>query len=240
MSKPQEVPVQAVPNVPALRTVRVWDLPLRLFHWTLLVLVVGAIASVELGDVVSGAMDWHPRFGYAILALLAFRLIWGVIGGTHSRFANFVRSPGTALDYLRNLRSAHIPSLGHNPLGALSVLALLASLLFQVGTGLFLNDEDFFIEAPFFKYVSTGLVRVLREFHEMNASLLFVLIGLHLAAIVYYRVIKRENLIQAMVTGKKQIPAGVPAEDARGGSPWLALIVIVLAAAGVWLLVTRG
>ena len=114
----------------ATRKIRLWDLPLRLFHWSLLVCVAGAVATAELD-----AMDWHPRFGYAILALLLFRLIWGFVGSTHARFASFVRGPGTVLAYLHSMKDNKGPSIGHNPLGALSVLALLATLLFQAISG---------------------------------------------------------------------------------------------------------
>jgi cytochrome b len=222
------------------RKLQVWDLPLRLFHWTLLVLVAGAILSVELGDTLSGAMEWHPRFGYAILALLVFRLIWGLLGGTHARFINFVRGPRSVLDYLRNLKSRSVPTIGHNPLGAWSVLALLASLLFQVGSGLFLNDEDVYIEAPLFKYVSNDVVHTLRKLHEANASLLFVLIGLHICAIVYYRFVKRDNLITPMVTGKKVVNADLPVEDARGGNGWLGLGIFAVVAVAVYVFVTQA
>lgn len=222
------------------RRLKVWDLPVRLFHWALLVLVSCAILSVELGDVVDGAMNWHPRFGYAVLALLVFRLIWGFVGGTHARFTSFVRGPGAIVEYLRALKSKAGPAIGHNPLGALSVLALLASLSFQAVSGLFLNDEDFFIEGPLFKHVGSDLVHTLREAHEYNATLLFILIGLHVAAIVFYRVAKRDNLILPMITGSKSVPANLPAEDAKGGSFWLGVVIAAIAGVAVYLLVTRA
>ncbi|MBS1209765.1 MAG: hypothetical protein H6R19_2163 [Proteobacteria bacterium] len=221
------------------RRIRVWDLPLRLFHWTLLVLVAGAILSVELADVVSGAMDWHPRFGYAILALLIFRLIWGFVGSTHARFANFVRGPAVIIDYLKHLKDHKGPSIGHNPLGALSVLALLATLLFQTVSGLFLSDEDFFIEAPLFKYVSGTVSDLFRELHEANAGIIFTLIGLHVAAILFYRFIKRDNLITPMLTGSKEVAAEQPAQSGVGGNAWLGLVILAVSAAAVWYLVAR-
>lgn len=225
---------------PEDRKLRVWDLPLRLFHWVLLLVVACAILSVELGDVVDGAMDWHPRLGYMVLGLLVFRLIWGFVGGTHARFASFVRGPGAILAYLRSLKEKADPTIGHNPLGALSVLALLLSLGFQALSGLFLNDEDFFIEGPLYKHVGSDLVHTLREAHEYNATLLFILIGLHIAAILFYRVIKKDNLILPMVTGSKRVPAAVAAGDARGGSFWLGLVVAAVAAVAVYLLVTQA
>lgn len=220
------------------RIIRVWDLPLRIFHWALLVLVACTILSVELGDAIPGAMDWHPRLGYTVLAMILFRLVWGVVGGTHARFASFVKGPGAILGYLRSLKAKAQPAIGHNPLGALSVLALLLSLSVQAVTGLFLNDDDFFIEAPLYKHVSDSTAHLLHEIHEVNASVLFILIGLHVLAIVFYRVVKRENLILPMVTGRKDIPADMPVADATGGHPVLGLIVAVVAAVAVYLLVT--
>jgi len=227
-------------SISAERKLKVWDLPLRLFHWLLLALVTCTILSVELGDVVDGAMNWHPRLGYAVLGLLVFRLIWGFVGGTHARFASFVRGPGTIIEYLRNLKSKAGPAIGHNPLGALSVLALLASLLFQAVSGLFLNDEDFFIEGPLFKHVGSDLVHTLRQAHEYNATLLFILIGLHIAAIVFYRVVKRDNLVLPMITGSKRVSGELVAEDAKGGAFWLGIVVAAVAGVAVYLLVTRG
>lgn len=222
------------------RSIRVWDLPLRIFHWVLLVLVVCTILSVELGDVVPWAMDWHPRLGYTVLAMILFRLVWGVVGGTHARFASFVKGPGAILAYLRGLRTAASPAIGHNPLGALSVLALLLSLGVQAVTGLFLNDDDFFIEAPLYKHVSEGTAHLLREIHEVNATLLFILIGLHVLAIVFYRVVKRENLILPMVTGRKDVPASLQVADASGGHPLLGLVVAIVVAVAVYVLVTMA
>ncbi len=226
-------------DVPA-RKLRVWDLPVRLFHWLLLVAVACAILSVELGDVVDGAMDWHPRLGYVVLGLLVFRLAWGFVGGTHARFTSFVRGPGAILEYLRSLKSHAGPAVGHNPLGALSVLGLLASLTFQAVSGLFLNDEDFFIEGPLFKHVGSDLVHTLRVAHEYNATLLFILIGLHVAAILFYRFVKRDNLILPMVTGSKRVPADLVVADAKGGSVWLGIVVAAIAGVAVYLLVTRA
>ena len=223
-----------------LRKIRLWDLPLRLFHWSLLLLVSGAIASAELADTITGAMDWHPRFGYAILALLVFRLIWGFVGSTHARFANFVRGPAAIIDYLKHMKDAKGPSIGHNPLGALSVLALLAILLFQAISGLFLNDEDFSLEGPLFKHVSGAVSHAFRELHEANAAIIFTLIGLHITAILFYRFIKRDNLVTPMLTGNKEIPVEQPEASASGGSAWLGLLIFGIAASAVWFLVTQA
>lgn len=218
----------------ASRRIKVWDLPLRLFHWSLLVCVVGAIASIEIGD----NIDVHQYFGYAVLSLLIFRLLWGLVGGEHARFGNFVRGPAAILAYLKNMRAQHGPSVGHNPLGALSVLAMLGVLLFQAVSGLFLSDEIMF-EGPLFKYVSGEVAGWLAEAHEANAALIFALIGLHLAAIAFYRLVKRENLITPMITGRKEIPADTELQDARGGRVLPGLILLAMAAGATWFVVTR-
>lgn len=216
------------------RRIKLWDLPLRLFHWGLLICVAGAIASIEIGENV----EVHQYFGYAILSLLIFRVIWGVVGGRHARFASFIRGPGTVFNYLKRMKEHKGPSIGHNPLGALSVLGMLAALLVQATSGLFLTDEIMF-EAPLFKYISGATASLLAEIHETNAAIIFTLIGLHLAAILFYRFIKRENLITPMLTGNKEVPAELPEQDASGGSAWLGLLVFGVAAGAVWFVVTR-
>lgn len=216
------------------RRIKLWDLPLRLFHWALLICVAGAIASIEIGENV----EVHQYFGYAILSLLIFRVIWGVVGGSHARFVSFIHGPGTVLDYLKRMKEHKGPSIGHNPLGALSVLGMLAALLVQATSGLFLTDEIMF-EAPLFKYISGATASLLAEIHEINAAIIFTLIGLHLAAILFYRFIKRENLITPMVTGNKEVPAELTEQDASGGSAWLGLLVFGVAAGAVWFIINK-
>jgi cytochrome b len=122
-----------------LRDIRVWDLPTRLFHWVLALTIVGSVLSAKIGG---NAMVWHFRFGYVVFTLLAFRLLWGLMGGHWSRFRSFVFTPATVLRYLRGQGKAHERfDVGHSPLGSLSVFALLGFLALQVGTGLFADDE---------------------------------------------------------------------------------------------------
>lgn len=223
----------------ATRKIRLWDLPLRLFHWSLLLLVVGAVVSAEIADEVSGAMDWHPRFGYAILALLLFRLIWGFVGGTHARFSSFLRGPAAVADYLRLFKTHKTPSIGHNPLGALSVVALLTSLLLQAVSGLFLNIEDFGIEGPLFKHVSNAVADVFWEIHEINPGVLIALVALHVAAILFYRIVKREDLVTPMLTGNKRVPEGHAESEAQGGSVIRGAVVLALAALAVWFIANK-
>lgn len=220
------------------RHVKVWDLPLRLFHWALVLCVVGAIASAKLGDAISGAMDWHPRFGLAALTLLLFRLIWGFVGGTHARFRNFVRGPSTIVDYLKGASNKSGIIVGHNPLGALSVLAMIGAILFQTISGLFITDE-IFVEGPLFKHVSSELAHTLAGLHKGNAKLIMALVALHLSALLFYRVVKRDKLVKPMITGCKEVPVDAGVQDSQGGGGLLGAIVLALAAAAVWYVATQ-
>lgn len=215
---------------PIEHRLRVWDLPTRLFHWTLAVLVTGSFLSIKTGNIV-----WHERLGYAALALLLFRLVWGVVGGRYARFSSFVRGPGAVLAYLRG--AAHGP--GHNPLGALSVLGLLLVIGFQASSGLFTNDDIAF-EGPLARHVSGATVSLLTTWHRLNQWVILALVGLHVAAILYYRFARRQNLIRPMISGDALVPETVkasnPASRDDAGLRWRALF-IALACAGVvaWL-----
>ena len=153
-------------------------------------------------------MQWHGYFGYSIFTLVLFRIVWGLVGSTHARFANFIPSKMTLLNHLSGKSKA---VLGHNPLGALSVLALILALLIQAITGLFSDDEIAF-QGPLAKYLSEAAVSILSEIHEANSGLIYGLIALHLAAIFYYQKIKGENLIKPMLVGDKEID---PSEEAK-------------------------
>jgi len=187
------------------KIIRVWDLPIRLFHWLLVLCIIGSLISVNLGG---NAIQWHAYFGYSILTLLIFRIIWGFVGSTHARFLSFFPSPKSLLDYLHG-KSQH--ALGHNPLGALSVFALLFALSVQVTTGLFVDDEIAF-QGPFAKYVSSSIVSLFSQIHEGNQVVIYTLITIHIAAIIYYRKFKGENLIKPMINGDKEID---PSEEAK-------------------------
>jgi cytochrome b len=176
--------------------VRVWDLPTRLFHWALAICVVLGIVFVKIGG---NAIQWHAYCGYTALALILFRVIWGFVGSWHARFANFIPSPSKLIAFLRGQVDG---GLGHNPLGALSVIALLIIVLIQALTGLF-TDDDIFFQGPFARYVSNSTVALFTSIHRFNQYLIFVLVGLHIAAISYYYFVKRENLVGPMVTGDK-------------------------------------
>ncbi len=186
--------------------IRVWDLPTRLFHWALPVAVVTLFIT---GDQGGSWMEWHMRAGYAVAALLLFRVIWGFVGGRWSRFSSFVPSPSQLLDYWRDPTGPSHP-VGHNPLGALSVLALLGMLAAQVATGLVSND-DIAYTGPLYAMVSSQISDLATRYHtEIGKVILLALIGLHLAAIAYHRIAKKHNLVTAMVTGDQAVAPPVP------------------------------
>lgn len=187
------------------KIIRVWDLPIRLFHWLLVVCIVTSFITVKIGG---NAMELHARAGYCVLTLILFRICWGLIGSHHARFIHFVPSPKGLFNYLSGKTKA---GLGHNPLGALSVLALLFSIGLQAVTGLFANDDIAF-EGPFAKYVSSEVVERLTSIHRQNEKILIVLIVVHLCAIFYYQKFKGEDLIKPMLLGDKEID---PSEEAK-------------------------
>ncbi len=207
-------------------TTRVWDLPTRIFHWALLGLIIAMVATGLSGG---NAMVWHFRCGYAVLSLLLFRIVWGLIGGRWSRFASFIYSPGTVLQYLRGQgRPEH--SVGHNPLGAGSVFALLFFLAAQVGTGLF-SDDDIAASGPLSKFVSNAMVSSLTGYHKnIGKYVLLALVLLHIAAIAFYLLKKKENLIGPMVHGDKSLVHRVENSRDDGRSRTLALVVFGICA----------
>lgn len=220
-------------------TIRVWDLPTRLFHWGLAICVVGSLISIQLGG---NAVAWHFRFGYAILALLLFRIAWGFTGPRHARFASFPPKPLAALRQLlgRNGRSP-TDTAGHSPLGALSVYALLLSLAFQAGTGLFANDAIMW-DGPLRNTVSNATSDRLTSLHQANRFVLLALIAMHLLAIAFYQLVRRKPLVRAMITGDAPRSLGGNPQEAASadGLRERALALALLAASGgiVWAVVT--
>lgn len=205
----------------------VWDLPTRLFHWGLVLLVAGLWVSGK-----TGALNLHMTLGKAALALLLFRLAWGIAGSDTARFSQFVKGPRAVADYLRATRIGRPwPTPGHNPLGAFSVLALMALALVQAVSGLFTTD-DILVEGPLTHLVSGHTASLLSSVHRIGFWLLLALVALHVAAIIFYRVAKREDLLRPMVTGRKRLAAGIrPPRMADGRR---ALVLAAAAAALVW------
>ena len=218
--------------------VRVWDLPTRTFHWTLAACVIGSVVSAKIGG---NAMVWHFRLGYVVFTLLAFRVLWGLVGGRWSRFASFIYAPATTLRYLRGQsRADEHHEVGHNPLGAFSVFGLLAILAAQIGTGLFADDE-ISNTGPLIKLVSGATSALLTKWHKSFGQwLIITLVLLHVAAIVYYFVRKKQNLVRPMLVGDKALGPDVPASVDSGASRALALVLLGACAALVAWVVGLG
>ena len=204
---------------------------IRLFHWLLVVLVVTGVATAKVGG---NWMTTHMIVGYSVLTLLIFRILWGVVGGHHVRFTAFVRGPTTVWRYATSFTRKDAPRyLGHNPLGAWSVIAMLAVLLLQASTGLFAGD-DIFTEGPLYPLVSYDTSRLLTRFHHFNAVIIGILVVVHLSAVLFYLLIKGENLIKPMFTGRKMWHGDAPP---CGGNLWIAVLVAGISGAFVYLIV---
>ena len=215
-------------DVPEHVRVRVWDGPVRIVHWLLVALLGFSWWASE------DHLNWHRWSGYAIIGLVVFRIYWGFLGGGAARFAGFVRGPKATLGYLGSLGSrSRAETPGHNPLGALSVVAILATLLVQVGTGLFAVDIDAFEAGPMSDRVSFELGRQIAEIHELSFRVLQALAALHVAAILFYLVWKRTDLVGPMITGRRALPT----DPGLTRAPlWRLALGIVLAAAVAWAL----
>jgi cytochrome b len=214
--------------------IRVWDLPTRIFHWALAALV---IFSFTTGKVGGGWMEWHLKSGYAILALLAFRLAWGFAGTRTARFAHFLRGPRAALAYAREtIGGRHPYTEGHNPMGGWMVIFMLAALCLQAATGLFADDE-IATQGPLAAKVSDALVARMTTFHKYNEWVIVGAVALHAIAIAAYQWGLKVDLVRPMVSGWRQVPDGLrPAEPPRASSV-LALVIAGIAAALVYWLV---
>ena len=217
---------------PALASVRVWDLPTRSFHWLLAAAVTGSVVSAKIGG---GAMVWHFRFGYVVLTLVCFRLLWGVLGGRWSRFASFTYAPATVLRYLRGRAApAEHLDVGHSPTGAASVFALLGILAVQLGTGL-VADDEIANQGPLYKFVSSETALTATSWHKSWGQwLLLGLVALHIAAIVFYLLKKHTDLITPMLRGDKLLPRGTPASADGAAQRARALVLVALCAALAW------
>ena len=209
----------------AARRIPIWDRPTRVFHWVLAILFVVCFVSGRNGE-----FDIHIPAGQALLVLVVARIVWGLVGSETSRLATLVRSPATILAYVRTV-PRRVPDRygGHNPLGGLSVVAMLALLLLQTGLGLFAADVDGLHEGPLSFLVSYDLAREASELHAIVVDILLGLVGLHLAAILFHLVYKRENLTGAMVTGRGPVPAGF--REPRIAGDGRAVLVLAIAAA---------
>jgi len=212
-------------------SVQVWDIPTRLFHWILVGLVIFSFITGKIG---LSAMRYHEWSGVAILVLVVFRLLWGFLGGRYSRFSNFIKSPAAVIRYALSLPGEDSkPYIGHNPLGGWSIIAMLTSLLVQAGTGLFAND-DILTEGPLYAMVSKQTSDWLTGVHHLNQKVLLVLVLIHIAAVLFYLIVKRENLIKPMITGNKTWDQNIPA---AWGNPALAILVAAAVAAAAYVII---
>ncbi len=216
---------------------RVWDLPTRLFHGLLAVAVVLLVATAKIGG---DAMVWHFRLAYTVMGLLLFRIVWGLVGGHWSRFAQFIYSPSTVWRYLRGqTRDDEHLDVGHNPLGSFSVLAMLALLSAQVATGLVADDEVATV-GPLNKLVSTETGLLATSWHKSWGQWLILgLVGLHVLAIIVYQR-RKKDLVRPMVLGDRALPAGTPASADGPPQRLLAAVLMALSAATVWWVVNLG
>lgn len=205
------------------KQVKVWDFPVRAFHWMMVILLGALWWSADVGE-----MSLHQVFAYLLMTLLAFRLVWGVIGSDTAKFTHFLRSPKAVIKYAKDKQKPQ--SLGHNPLGGYMVILLLSLLAVQLVTGLFATD-DIFTEGPFYSYVSSATASTLTWMHKQNFNLILGFAAMHVLAVVIY-LVKGENLITAMVTGYKRVQGELP--QPKMARIWLALIVFVVLFAVVW------
>lgn len=221
----------------ALHQVRVWDLPLRLFHWGLVVAVVGAVACAQIPGV---PIEWHTRFGYAVMALLLFRLAWGLAGGHWSRFSRLRPTPSRLRAYLSGKPQPE-DHVGHSPAGALATIALLTILALQVGTGLLADDEIAFV-GPLNHLVSSATGLAATGWHKhLGKLLVLALVALHVAAVVYYLRVRKENLVRPMVHGDKLLPQPAPhSRDDLLLRLWGLLLALVAAGVVTWLVRQAG
>jgi len=211
------------------RSIRLWDLPLRLFHWSLVVLLATLWWTAE-----NGRTELHETLGYVTLGLLLFRLYWGLFGSSSARFSQFVKGPRAIGAYLRGQSPV---SVGHNPLGALSVLLLLGLMIVEVGLGLFTQDVDGIEAGSLAQYISYETADLAREWHEFLFNVILGVVALHVLAILFYLVVKRDNLVGPMVTGRKSFDEEV--ESPRMASLANAFVGILLSAAIAWF-VSKG
>lgn len=209
-------------------SIKLWDWPVRVVHWSFVLLMPALWWTWKLNQ-----MALHERLGYLTFALLAFRLFWGLFGSAPARFSNFVKGPRAVAAYLGKLFSkGGEPSVGHNPLGGWSVVALLSLLVAEVSIGLFTQDTDGIESGPLTRYVSYDFADAARHWHGQVFNILLAFIALHLCAIAFYIVVKRENLIGPMLTGRRRLDGAVraPAFAPR----WRIMIAAALGLGAAW------
>jgi cytochrome b len=209
------------------KTIRLWDLPLRLFHWLLVIGIIAAYVSCKLGGL---WLTWHSHIGLFIIALLVFRFVWGFTGSSYARFSNFFPTPKR----LRVYFSSTWPDIGHNPLGALAIFALLGLVFIQAGFGLFAMNDEIEFHGPLYELVNSTWSEGLTSWHVQGFNALLLLIGIHMSAIGYYTWVKRKNLILPMITGKAFVGRGVVIHPINGGGKIQFIIAVTIASWVFW------
>ena len=214
--------------------IRVWDIPIRLFHWVLVALIT---SQFLIAWVFTEQIDLHVKLGYLTLALIVFRIFWGFIGTAHAQFKNFLVSPTSLVAYIKGLfnQTSQSKSAGHNPIGGYSTIAIIACILAQGFSGLFC-DDDVFTVGPLRHLVSDNATSIFNQIHALNGKILVGLLCTHVAAIFWHLLVKRENLIKPMITGKK-----IAIKDDKymnwTEKPLAALLAFTLASIAVWVVI---
>lgn len=206
-----------------MKKIQVWDLPIRLFHWALVVMIVVCVCTIDYEEVTA-----HQYAGVFVLILLLFRIIWGLIGSSTAQFWDFVKGPKAAYDYFRyDITKTE----GHNPMGAYMVMFMLAVLLVQTITGLFLTDNTYLHQdSPLYKLISSNTRSYLKTIHQYNLYVIYGMVALHVGVIAIYLLLKGQNLIKTMIVGsrKKEEWHTPMAQELKGNRPWLALIIFII------------
>ena len=212
-----------------MRRTKLWDLPVRLTHWSFVALLPALWWSGE-----NGKIDLHKTLGLVMLGLVAFRILWGLVGSQTARFSQFIKGPSAVIAYIRGLRrgTEGAPAVGHNPLGAISVVLLLGLLAAQTAIGLFTQDVDGIESGPLNYLVSYDTAENLRGLHGLGFNLILLFVIVHIAAIIYYTVVKKDRLVPPMITGSRDFPEGVVAP--RMAPLWRAIPLILIAVALAW------
>jgi len=216
------------------KTLKIWDLPVRIFHWSLVILFIAAYITNVLG---TNYFKYHLWCGYAIIVLVSFRIVWGIVGTYHARFTTFVRNPVATAKYAINVFKRNDKHyVGHNPLGALMVIALLLTIFIQAVTGLFTNDE-IFNTGPLYGYISNELSLKLTSLHRQLFYWILGAVVLHIAAVIIHVFFKRDNIVKAMFTGKKSAQNAESAKSIKSSRLILAgIILVILTVALIWII----
>jgi cytochrome b len=210
-----------------MQRIKLWDLPTRLFHWLLVASIAALFVTVKVE--MDNGIVWHGRIGIFVVGLLAFRLVWGFVGSTYARFFQFFPTPAKVIAYLKG----EWHGLGHNPLGALSVFALLALTATQTGLGLFTNDEISF-QGPLYRLIDGDLSTTFTGWHRLLAYGLLAFVGLHVASIIFYKLVKKHNMVIPMLTGKTEVAEGEADKAAKGGGLIPLIVALTCAAFALW------